>query len=139
MHLPPSLLQTLSGINPDVALESYTMNITTLEGFDAFKASLTKEVGAWAAAAAATATAAASTQASSSGSDSSGLQEAPAARGGSAAARAHPPEQTAPLAPLLWAPGWKLARRFGAELCGQLRGAHDHQPGTRTPAAPPVH
>ncbi|KAL4424062.1 hypothetical protein ABPG75_001363 [Micractinium tetrahymenae] len=33
--------QTLAGINPDVALESYTMNITTLEGFDAFKASLT--------------------------------------------------------------------------------------------------
>ncbi|EFN52074.1 hypothetical protein CHLNCDRAFT_9288, partial [Chlorella variabilis] len=33
--------QTLSGINPDVALESYTMNITTLDGFDAFKASLT--------------------------------------------------------------------------------------------------
>ncbi len=33
--------QTLSGINPDVALESYTMNITTLDGFDSFKASLT--------------------------------------------------------------------------------------------------
>lgn len=32
--------QTLAGINPDVALESFTMNITTLEGFDAFKASL---------------------------------------------------------------------------------------------------
>lgn len=32
--------QTLAGINPDVALESYTMNITTLEGFDAFKATL---------------------------------------------------------------------------------------------------
>lgn len=29
--------QTLAGINPDVALESYTMNITTLEGFEAFK------------------------------------------------------------------------------------------------------
>jgi ubiquitin-like modifier-activating enzyme 5 len=26
--------QTLGSINPDVALESYTMNITTLEGFD---------------------------------------------------------------------------------------------------------
>eukprot|EP00887_Chlorella_sp_A99_P004911 scaffold4.g4911.t1 len=32
---------TLAGINPDVALESYTMNITTLEGFGAFKATLT--------------------------------------------------------------------------------------------------
>lgn len=32
--------QTLSGINPDVALEDYTMNITTLQGFDDFKASL---------------------------------------------------------------------------------------------------
>ena len=32
---------TLSQINPDVALEPYTMNITTLKGFDAFKASLT--------------------------------------------------------------------------------------------------
>ena len=41
--LPPSLcpaLQTLAGINPDVTLESYTMNITTLQGFDSFKASL---------------------------------------------------------------------------------------------------
>lgn len=38
---PPHTVQTLAGINPDVALESYTMNITTLEGFDAFKASLT--------------------------------------------------------------------------------------------------
>jgi ubiquitin-like modifier-activating enzyme 5 len=33
--------QTLAGINPDVALESYTMNITTLEGFEAFKTCLT--------------------------------------------------------------------------------------------------
>ena len=32
---------TLEQINPDVALEPYTMNITTLKGFDAFKASLT--------------------------------------------------------------------------------------------------
>ena len=32
---------TLANINPDVALEPYTMNITTLEGFDAFKASIT--------------------------------------------------------------------------------------------------
>lgn len=32
--------QTLGGINPDVALEPYTMNITTLTGFDAFKASI---------------------------------------------------------------------------------------------------
>lgn len=33
--------QTLSGINPDVALESYTMNITTVEGFERFKESIT--------------------------------------------------------------------------------------------------
>ena len=33
--------QTLSGINPDVALEAFTMNITTLQGFDAFKESIT--------------------------------------------------------------------------------------------------
>ena len=32
--------QTLSIINPDVQLESYTMNITTIEGFDAFKSSI---------------------------------------------------------------------------------------------------
>ncbi|KAL4539292.1 hypothetical protein Ndes2526B_g02460 [Nannochloris sp. 'desiccata'] len=32
--------QTLAGINPDVALESYTMNITTLQGFDDFKNSI---------------------------------------------------------------------------------------------------
>lgn len=32
--------QTLSDINPDVAIEGYTMNITTLQGFDAFKASI---------------------------------------------------------------------------------------------------
>jgi ubiquitin-like modifier-activating enzyme 5 len=38
--------QTLAGINPDVALEPYTMNITTLQGFDAFKASLTDASGA---------------------------------------------------------------------------------------------
>ncbi|GAB4815026.1 hypothetical protein N2152v2_002072 [Parachlorella kessleri] len=31
---------TLAGINPDVALESFTMNITTVAGFDAFKASI---------------------------------------------------------------------------------------------------
>ncbi|GAX75259.1 hypothetical protein CEUSTIGMA_g2704.t1 [Chlamydomonas eustigma] len=37
--------QTLSGINPDVKLESYTMNITTVEGFDRFKRSLTQEDG----------------------------------------------------------------------------------------------
>ena len=29
--------QTLSGINPDVRLESYTMNITTVDGFERFK------------------------------------------------------------------------------------------------------
>jgi hypothetical protein len=33
--------QTLSGINPDVALEPYTMNITTVKGFEEFKESLT--------------------------------------------------------------------------------------------------
>ena len=32
--------QTLGGINPDVQLESYTMNITTVAGFEAFKATL---------------------------------------------------------------------------------------------------
>ncbi|KAG2443563.1 hypothetical protein HXX76_001915 [Chlamydomonas incerta] len=32
--------KTLQEINPDVEIESYTMNITTLQGFDAFKASL---------------------------------------------------------------------------------------------------
>lgn len=32
-------------INPDVALESYTMNITTLEGFDAFKQSVSGKDG----------------------------------------------------------------------------------------------
>lgn len=32
--------QTLSGINPDVKLESYTMNITTVEGFERFKSSI---------------------------------------------------------------------------------------------------
>ena len=31
---------TLGGINPDVALESYHMNITTLQGFESFKESL---------------------------------------------------------------------------------------------------
>ena len=38
--------QTLRGINPDVAIESYTMNITTLQGFDAFKASIIDNDGA---------------------------------------------------------------------------------------------
>ena len=33
--------ETLAEINPDVSLESYTMNITTLEGFDQFKGSIT--------------------------------------------------------------------------------------------------
>ncbi|KXZ47321.1 hypothetical protein GPECTOR_36g45 [Gonium pectorale] len=32
--------KTLQEINPDVEIESYTMNITTLQGFDAFKQSL---------------------------------------------------------------------------------------------------
>jgi ubiquitin-like modifier-activating enzyme 5 len=34
--------QTLSSINPDVAIEGYTMNITTLQGFDDFKASISE-------------------------------------------------------------------------------------------------
>ncbi|XP_057473479.1 ubiquitin-like modifier-activating enzyme 5 [Actinidia eriantha] len=33
-------VQTLSDINPDVALESYTLNITTLQGFETFMSSL---------------------------------------------------------------------------------------------------
>ncbi len=37
--------QTLSGINPDVQLESYTMNITTIDGFEAFKASICDSSG----------------------------------------------------------------------------------------------
>lgn len=37
---------TLQDINPDVEVESYTMNITTLQGFDAFKASLLGPDGA---------------------------------------------------------------------------------------------
>ena len=36
---------TLEQINPDVALEAYTMNITTLAGYEAFKASLTESSG----------------------------------------------------------------------------------------------
>jgi molybdopterin/thiamine biosynthesis adenylyltransferase len=35
-----------AAINPDVQLESYTMNITTLEGFDAFKQTLVDGSGA---------------------------------------------------------------------------------------------
>ncbi|OEL27891.1 Ubiquitin-like modifier-activating enzyme 5 [Dichanthelium oligosanthes] len=34
-------VQTLSGINPDVVLESYSLNITTVKGFETFLASLT--------------------------------------------------------------------------------------------------
>ena len=37
--------QTLSDINPDVQLESFTMNITTIEGFDNFKASICDKAG----------------------------------------------------------------------------------------------
>ena len=37
--------QTLAAINPDVAVEAYHMNITTLEGFDAFKKSITTAGG----------------------------------------------------------------------------------------------
>lgn len=36
-------VQTLSDINPDVVLESYTMNITTVEGFETFMSSLKKK------------------------------------------------------------------------------------------------
>lgn len=35
------LLHPPGEINPDVAIESYTMNITTVDGFDAFKDSVT--------------------------------------------------------------------------------------------------
>ncbi|CAO2826981.1 unnamed protein product [Amaranthus hypochondriacus] len=35
-------VQTLSDINPDVVLESYTMNITTVNGFETFMSSLKK-------------------------------------------------------------------------------------------------
>lgn len=37
-------VQTLTGINPDVALESYTLNITTVEGFKSFMESLTRDL-----------------------------------------------------------------------------------------------
>lgn len=37
--------ETLSSINPDVQLESYTMNITTVEGFEAFKSSICNSQG----------------------------------------------------------------------------------------------
>ena len=37
--------QTLSGINPDVQLESYTMNITTIDGYEAFKSSICGDDG----------------------------------------------------------------------------------------------
>jgi ubiquitin-like modifier-activating enzyme 5 len=33
-------VQTLSGINPDVTLESYSLNITTVKGFETFLGSL---------------------------------------------------------------------------------------------------
>ncbi|KAL5717575.1 hypothetical protein ACHQM5_010558 [Ranunculus cassubicifolius] len=36
-------VQTLSDINPDVVLESYTLNITTMGGFETFMASLTNK------------------------------------------------------------------------------------------------
>ncbi|XP_044504129.1 ubiquitin-like modifier-activating enzyme 5 [Mangifera indica] len=36
-------VQTLSDINPDVVLESYTLNITTVQGFDTFMSSLSKK------------------------------------------------------------------------------------------------
>ena len=39
--LSPKPWAPAGGINPDVALESYTMNITTLDGFSAFKESVT--------------------------------------------------------------------------------------------------
>eukprot|EP01025_Chloroclados_australasicus_P044121 TRINITY_DN47579_c0_g1_i2.p1 TRINITY_DN47579_c0_g1~~TRINITY_DN47579_c0_g1_i2.p1 ORF type:complete len:468 (+),score=73.48 TRINITY_DN47579_c0_g1_i2:104-1507(+) len=38
-------VKTLSEINPDVAMESYTMNITTMEGFTKFKDSICNEQG----------------------------------------------------------------------------------------------
>eukprot|EP01024_Parvocaulis_polyphysoides_P039173 TRINITY_DN3536_c0_g1_i4.p2 TRINITY_DN3536_c0_g1~~TRINITY_DN3536_c0_g1_i4.p2 ORF type:complete len:467 (-),score=88.93 TRINITY_DN3536_c0_g1_i4:345-1745(-) len=38
-------VKTLQEINPDVAMESYTMNITTVEGFDKFKNSICNEQG----------------------------------------------------------------------------------------------
>lgn len=38
--------QTLHNINPDVAIEAYSMNITTMEGFDKFKQSVTNGNGA---------------------------------------------------------------------------------------------
>ena len=37
--------ETLSSINPDVHLESFTMNITTLEGFEDFKSSICDSQG----------------------------------------------------------------------------------------------
>ncbi|BDA40941.1 Ubiquitin-like modifier-activating enzyme 5 [Coccomyxa sp. Obi] len=46
MNKTEAAAQTLRGINPDVAIESYTMNITTLQGFDAFKASISGGDGA---------------------------------------------------------------------------------------------
>ncbi|KAJ9676629.1 hypothetical protein PVL29_021911 [Vitis rotundifolia] len=36
-------VQTLSDINPDVVLESYTLNITTVQGFETFMSSLRKK------------------------------------------------------------------------------------------------
>lgn len=38
--------QTLGNINPDVEIESFTMNITTMDGFDKFKESVSGPGGA---------------------------------------------------------------------------------------------
>ncbi|XWS51414.1 hypothetical protein CRYUN_Cryun12cG0174200 [Craigia yunnanensis] len=40
MTKPDAAVQTLSDINPDVVLESYTLNITTVQGFETFMSSL---------------------------------------------------------------------------------------------------
>lgn len=44
-HAPHHVSLVPGGINPDVAIEAYTMNITTVDGFDAFKASVTQPGG----------------------------------------------------------------------------------------------
>ena len=36
--------QTLSNINPDVKLEAFTYNITTVSGFDQFKGKITSSI-----------------------------------------------------------------------------------------------
>ncbi len=122
---------TLAAINPDVQLEPYTMNITTVQGFEAFKDTLVdKGTGEIAAAVHAVGLVARWLDAGAAVAQRARLPLPRSENGWRPAAEGRPGARSAEGSLLLLVLRRRqVARGPGAQLRGQLRGAHHHQPG----------